>query len=132
MGVETPHSIGALLNPKQGQKMRYRYNHTAAMLRHGARLCHECGGEGVLDVSQGPPWCAEIIRPCPVCQGRGLHMDELKTYIRVRMTMPKNCTPDLCLICKTPLELEIERDEGMCVQCQCDAAFCCHGQEGKP
>lgn len=125
--------IGALLNPKERQ-MRYRYNHTAALLRHGARLCRECGGEGVLDISQGPPWCAEIIRECPVCRGRGLHLDELQTYRRVRTTMPTVPIPklDICMICKRPLEMEMERDEGMCVQCLCDAAFCCHGQEGKP
>lgn len=112
--------------------MRYRYDHAAALLRHGARLCRECQGEGVLDISQGPPWCAEIIRECPVCHGRGLHLDELKTYTRVRSIMlpiPSKTTSDICLICKRPLELEMERDEGLCVECQCDAAYCCQGSK---
>jgi hypothetical protein len=124
------------LNPgaapqSQGKKMKYHFDHEAALLRHGARLCRECGGEGVLDISQGPPWCAEIIRECPVCHGRGLHLDELQTYRRVRTTMPTVPIPkfDICMICKRPLELEMERDEGMCVECQCDAAYCCQGSK---
>lgn len=56
------------------------YDHPAALLRHGATLCTTCEGTGQVDVSIGPPWRAEVIRECRDCRGRGIHLDELKTY----------------------------------------------------
>ena len=64
--------------------MKDRFDFQTYLLRHGATICKECSGEGVLDVSIGPPWRAEKLEDCPVCNGRGLHLDELRRFHRVR------------------------------------------------
>jgi len=36
--------------------------------------------------------------------------------------------PNRCIACGAPLELEMERDEGLCSDCLCEAAGCTNGE----
>ena len=74
--------------------------------------CPECAGTGRLENEM-----------CFYCEGKG----EVNAYYvdPYAYDLHLKVEASTCLICGAPLNIEMERDEVMCLECLRDAALCC-------